>query len=263
MRHPSDAPLRRFGEGAAASLPLAAAVVPFGMIFGAIAVNSGLTEADAILMSAIVYAGASQFVAIDLWGQGVPLWSIALSVLAVNFRHVLYGAALTPALRGLRRATRAAFLLMLVDAVFAIVEKRLQDGRGFDACVYAGAGVSIYLMWIAGSVAGALFGKMIEDPETLALDMLLPLFFLSLVVGFRARPHWGPTVAVAAAVSLLVYHAPALGLPLLGPPWHIMTGAAAGIAAAVLLAGRGGGPVPVDTAAEEETFEPPTREVGR
>jgi len=249
-------------EGVMASIPLVPGIVPVGALFGAVAVGSGLTPLDAIVMSGVVYAGASQFVAIDLWGQGIPAWSIILSVLAVNFRHVLYSAALTPVFRRLRPATRAAFLPMLVDPLFAFVEKRLQDGRGFSRAAYVGMGITLYVMWLTGSVAGALFGELVEDPDVLALDMLMPLFFLTLVMGFRSRPNWGPTVLAAAVTSVLVYHAPVVGLTVLGPPWHITAGAVAGIAAAVLLAGRGDA-VPLDQAAEEETFEPAAREVGR
>jgi len=251
--------LESLREGVVASLPLFPGIAPVGALFGAIAVAGGLTKADAVLMSAIVYAGASQFVAIDLYGQGVPAWPIVLSVFAVNFRHVLYSAALTPVFRRLRRSTRAAFLPLLIDPVFAYVEKRLEDGRGFDPFTYLAMGLTFYVMWVASSAVGAFFGALVEDPEALALDMLLPLYFLTLVLGFRARPNWSVTVIVAGVVSALVYHAPAAGLTMLGSPWHITAGAAAGILAAVLLA-RGGESVSIERAAGEETFEPASGE---
>lgn len=259
MNTPARTTLSDFREGIVAILPIFPGLVPVGILFGAIAVAEGLTKADAILMSAIVYAGASQFVAIDLYGQDVPAWPIVLSVLAVNFRHVLYSAALTPVFRRLRPATRVLFLPLLVDPLFAWVEKRLGEGRGFSPAGYLGMGLTCYLSWVASSAAGAVFGQLVGDPHALALDMFLPLYFLTLVVSFRARPNWAATVLAAGIVSTLVYHAPAVGLTMLGSPWHISAGAAAGILAAVLLA-RGGEPVPIERAAEEETMEPAPRE---
>jgi predicted branched-subunit amino acid permease len=168
---------------------------------------------------------------------------------------VLYSAALTPAFRPLRRATKAGLFPLLVDPVFAFAEKRLAEGRGFSPGAYLGMGIVLYVNWVAGSAIGAIFGQLVQDPEALSLDMVLPVYFLTLVMGFRARPGWGIVVATSAAVSIAVYHAPALGLSWLGPPWHITAGAAGGILAAVLVAGSGR-PVPVAQAAQEETFEP-------
>ncbi len=83
-----------FREGMRASLPVIVAVLPFGLLFGALAVENGLTVAEAVLMSATVYGGASQMVGIELFGQKIAPWLIVLSIFAVNFRHVLYSAAL-------------------------------------------------------------------------------------------------------------------------------------------------------------------------
>ena len=247
---------RNIREGLAASLALAPGILPFGALFGAVAVGSDLTRADAIIMSAAVYAGASQLVAIDLWGQSVPLWWVVVSVLAVNFRFVLYSAALTPIFHRLGTLTRFAFLPLLVDPLFADTQKRLEEGKGFSPAAYAAMGLALYTMWVGSSVAGAFFGALVEDPRALALDMIMPLFFLTLVMGFRGRPHWGATVGVAGIVSILVHSAPSIGLTMLGAPWHIMAGAAAGIAAAVALSSGDEKPVSLGPAAEDDPLEP-------
>jgi predicted branched-subunit amino acid permease len=103
-----------FLAGARESVPVVVAVVPFGLLFGALAVEHGLSILEAILMSATLYAGASQMVGIDLFGTRIAPWMIVLSIFAVNFRHVLYSATLgrqldhwTP-LQRLVRAPRGA-----------------------------------------------------------------------------------------------------------------------------------------------------------
>ncbi len=83
-----------FWEGARASIPVMVSASPFAMLFGALAVANGLSVFEATLMSATVFGGASQMVGIELFGQKVAPWLIVLSIFAVNFRHVLYSAAI-------------------------------------------------------------------------------------------------------------------------------------------------------------------------
>lgn len=207
------------------------AVSPIGALFGALAVGRDLSPTEAVVMSAALYAGASQFVAIDLVGQNVPLWSIVLSVLAVNFRLVLYSAALTPLVRALPWRTKAPLFFLLVDPVFAHVQRARP---GLDLAGYFGMAVLLYVAWVASTVLGVLFGQLLDDADAFAVDMLLPIYFLALVMGFRSRPNWLLTVAVSAAVAAFVYKAPAWGLTFLGSPWHVTIGGVAGILAAIL-----------------------------
>jgi predicted branched-subunit amino acid permease len=221
--------------GFAEGLPIVVATSPFGLVFGAIAVNTGLTTGDAVLLSATVYAGASQMVSIELFGKAVPLWAIVLSVLAVNFRHVLYSAALTRIIRRESTVSKAVIFFLLVDPQFALTAKRASDGRPFSLTWYLALGVPVYLNWILMTAIGAQFGALISDPRAFAVDLFLPIYFLALVMSFRGRGHWGLTVAVSAAVSTAVYYAPLAGLGFLGPPWHVTLGGLAGVLAAAAM----------------------------
>lgn len=221
-------------QGIADFIPILIAVLPVGAMFGTLAVGAGLTPFEAVLMSLTMYAGASQMVAIDLWGAHVPAWSILLSVLAVNFRHILYSAAMTKIVSRHRPLTRAAMLFFLVDPTYAVSANREARGERVTLAYYFGGAAVCYATWAASTFVGAAFGKLIANPHALAIDMILPIYFLSLLLGFRARARWGRVVLASAVVSSLVYHAPALGIPWLGSPWHISLGAAAGILAAVI-----------------------------
>lgn len=240
------------------ALPVLIAAGPVGLLFGALAVAKGLTPLDAVLMSATVYAGASQMVAIDLFEARVPAVAIVLSVFAVNFRHILYSAAMTPMVRPLTARAKAGVFAVLIDPQFALAEKRMEEGRPFSLAWYFGLAATTYAMWVATALIGALFGRLIRDPDALALDMLFPIYFLALVMGFRKRAGWWPVVAVSAAVSSLVFHAPHLGVDGLGSPWHVSLGALAGVATAGMLAGEdaaGKGVAGKDAAGEDVAGE--------
>ena len=251
---PSSSSIAQFRRGVITSLPVVTAVMPVGAVFGALAVAKGLTPAETIISSATMYAAASQFVAIDMFGARVPGWSIILSVFAVNFRHLLYSAAITPLVRPLPWRIKGMLFPLLVDPVFAFVEKDRAEGRSFSVAAYFGIASAMWIAWVGSTAIGAMFGRLITHPERFALDMLLPIYFLALVMGFHGKPRFWLTGLVSAAVSALVYHAPALGIPL-GPPWHVTIGGLAGILVAAFAAPRGG-PVTLEEVALAEAGAP-------
>ncbi|HEX2255478.1 MAG TPA: AzlC family ABC transporter permease [Afifellaceae bacterium] len=226
---PSPAPRAEFLRGARDIVPIVAAASPFGIVFGALAVQKGLSFAEAMAMSAIIYAGASQFAALELWAPPLPVWAILFSVLAVNFRHVLYSAALGRRMRHWPAAGRLAGFGLMVDPIYALAE--LNGGARLSGAYYAGIALPLYFAWVAATAVGAAFGNLITDPVALGLDFVLTAYFLILVLGFRARPNAGWIIVTAAVGSIAAYLT-------IGPPWHIGAGAFAGIGIAAALAGR-------------------------
>lgn len=219
-----------FLRGARDIVPIIAAAAPFGLVFGALAVQKGLTFTETMLMSAVIYAGASQFAALELWNPPLPVWAILFSVLAVNFRHVLYSAALGRKMRHWPAAGRLAGFGLMVDPIYALAE--LNGGARLSGAYYAGIALPLYFSWVAATAIGAGFGNLIADPRALGLDFVLTAYFLILVLGFRARPN-APLIIVTAAVGSIA------AFLTVGPPWHIAAGAIAGIVMAAGLAGSG------------------------
>ncbi|PWJ83945.1 putative branched-subunit amino acid permease [Pseudaminobacter salicylatoxidans] len=216
-----------FWRGARLSIPVIVASGPFAMLFGAIAVDNGFSVFEATLMSAAVFGGASQMVGIELFGHHVAPWLIVLSIFAVNFRHVLYSAAVGRHLAHWPLAQQAAAYFLLTDPQYAFAESAGQKGK-VSFVWYMGAALAVYVPWVLLTAAGALFGKLIPDTKALGVDFLLPIYFLGLVMDFRKRPLWLPIVAVSAVASILAYK-------LVGSPWHVSLGALAGVALAVIL----------------------------
>lgn len=221
-------PRSELRRGVRDSLPIVAAAAPFGLLFGALAVDNGLSVGEAVLMSATVYAGASQMVGIELFGSEVAPWLIVFSVFAVNFRHVLYSAALGRKMGLIPGWRKAVAFFFLIDPQFAAAEARSEKGHPLTMAWFMGMALPIYLFWILEAWLGALFGSLIANPEIYGLDFLLAIYFLGLVLGFRGRANWLPVVLAASVGSVGAYF-------FVGSPWHVSLGALAGIAVAVVM----------------------------
>lgn len=217
-----------FWHGIQAGLIVAMSTTPFGLLFGAIAVDGGVTPLEATLMSGIIFGGASQLVGVQMFGSHVPAWLIVLSVFAVNFRHILYSAAMTPMVKDFGPVQKAAAFFFLTDPQFAEAAKRVDRVGKLETAWYFGAAFIIYVVWVGSSALGAVFGQLIGNPKAWAFDALLPIYFLGLVMGFRKRPLFGAVVPVSAAASII-------GMHTVGSPWHVSIGAVAGIIAALIL----------------------------
>jgi 4-azaleucine resistance transporter AzlC len=237
MRDSASTPSFRasFGEGVRDILPVIAAASPFGLVFGALAAERGLSFVEIVLMSAVIYAGASQFAALELWVTPLPVLAILFAVLAVNFRHVLYSAALGRRMRHWPAGRRLAAFSLMVDPVYALSE--LKGGARLSGAYYAGLALPMYVSWVAATTVGAAFGGLIREPQAWGFDFVLTAYFLVLVTGFRARPNAGPIIAAAAGGAVAAHL-------VVGPPWHIGVGALVGIAVAAALAGRARGAAP-------------------
>ena len=222
-----------FRRGLRDIVPIMIATVPFGIVYGALAEKTGLSLGENLAMSGLVYAGASQFVALQFWAHPLPFWTIFLSVLAVNLRHVLYSAALGRKIGHWPPPARYAGFGLLVDPIFALAE--LRGGERPSAAYYFGIAVPLYLNWIAATAIGALFGNLITDPQAIGFDFVVTSYFIFLVVGFRKRPNALPVILASAAGSVLVFLTA-------GPPWHFAGGAVAGMSVAAMLAPTGKAP---------------------
>ena len=212
----------QFLRGARRSIPIVVATTPFGMLFGALAVANGLTVGQSVLMSATLFAGASQLVGIQLFSQNIAPWVIVFSILAVNFRHVLYSAAIGRRMGAFSGLQKAVAFFLLTDPQYAETEQAAEAGRKISFAWYMGLAVPVYVFWLLDGVIGAIFGRLIKDPHGLGIDFLLPIYFLGLVMSFRKRANWLPVVAASAVASVVAFH-------LVGSPWHVSLGGLAGV----------------------------------
>ncbi|WP_267550162.1 AzlC family ABC transporter permease [Rhizobium rhizogenes] len=217
-----------FIDGLKGGIPVGLATAPFGALFGALARDQGMSVGELTLMSSTVYAGASQMVGLDLFGHNVQAWLIVLSILAVNFRHVLYSAAIARYIRSFSLVEKFLTFFFLVDPQFAETIKRDESGKPVTFAWYIGSATMIYIPWVLASFAGGLLGSLIGDPRSIGLDILLPIYFLGIVIGFRKRDNFLPVVVASAAASAIAHR-------YIGSPWHVSIGALVGVAVAAFL----------------------------
>ncbi|MGE0586208.1 MAG: AzlC family ABC transporter permease [Flavobacteriaceae bacterium] len=210
--------------------PIIPAAVPIGLLFGAIAASKGLSPLEVWLMSALVFAGGAQFAAVELWMPPLPVAAILFSTLLINSRHVLMGASIAPKLGAFSAPVRTVALFFMIDEIWAMSERRAMMERVTPAYWFT-MGLILILMWSLSSAAGAIVGAAIENPARYGFDFVFTAMFIGLVMGFWKSRHAGAGIIAAAIASALVHLA-------FGPPWHVVAGAAAGLAAAWATAGR-------------------------
>jgi 4-azaleucine resistance transporter AzlC len=178
--------------------PVMLTSVVVGATYGVLARQAGLGVVETSASSLIVFAGASQFVMIDLLKGGAGAPAVALAVLLINARHLLMGASLRPFVDGVDRRRRALLAYVLVDESFALAIGWFRRGhRG--VAYYATIGAGMWLSWNGGTLAGALLGGGIERPERYGVDFAITATFVAIVaLGIRHRAD--VTVAAVAAV---------------------------------------------------------------
>jgi predicted branched-subunit amino acid permease len=218
----------QFIDGVKLGIPVIISAAPFGLLFGALAVAKGLSIFEAVLMSAAVYGGASQMVGIELFGDRIAPWLIVLSIFAVNFRHLLYSAAIGKQLAHWPKLQQAVGYFVLTDPTYAETERALERGRTPSFAWYMGMSLPIYVSWVFATWVGAQFGRLVTNPQTFGFDFLLPLYFLGLLMSFRKRVLWLPVVLTSGVASILAYK-------FVGSPWHVSLGAIAGITLAAII----------------------------
>jgi 4-azaleucine resistance transporter AzlC len=211
-----------FFAGAKKCTPVCIAAGPFGALFGALAVEGGMSTFEAVLMSLTIFAGASQMVGIDLFGQTIPAWVIVISIFAVNFRHVLYSASIGRHLSHWTSWQRIIGFHFLIDPQYAESEARIERGKRIDFAWYMGLALPVWFFWVFTTWVGAIFGNLLEDSHIYGIDFLLPIYFLGLVMGFRKRSFWLPVFATSAIAAIIAYET-------VGSPWHVSIGAVAGV----------------------------------
>ena len=208
---------KSFWAGVRDELPLLIGVMPFGLIYGVLAINAGLSPAAAQMMSSIVFAGSAQFITTQLVQEAVPGLVIVLTIAVVNMRHMLYSASIAPYLRSLSMKWKVLLSYLLTDEAYAvaIIDYERRGVTPFGHWYFLGTGLTLWLSWQVSTAAGILVGATL--PESWPLDFALPVTFIALVMPtLRDRPAVAASLT-AGAIALLAYDLPyKLGLMLAG-----------------------------------------------
>ncbi|MBU2546843.1 MAG: AzlC family ABC transporter permease [Proteobacteria bacterium] len=198
------APFEPFLAGARAVAPLMLGVIPFGIVAGVGAAGVGLPALQAFAPSFVIFAGAAQLAMMDLLGRGAPALVITLTALIINLRMAMYSASLAPHFRGLPLGWKAALSYFLTDQAYAVSIIRYQRpmALGEKAFYYAGAGMSLWAVWQASTLAGVTVGARV--PPGWSLDFAVPLMFLALLIpAVKDRASGAAALCAGLAAVLL------------------------------------------------------------
>jgi len=196
--------------GARDIVPLIVGAIPFGLIFGTLAQGSGLSFGAALGMSAFVFAGSSQFIALGLLATGSTLPLIVLTTIIVNLRHMLYAASLLPHVQHLSQPWKAVIGFFLTDEAFAIAIRRYQqpDPSPHKHWYYLGAAVAMYLNWQLCTWLGLTVGQLIPNAAAWGLDFAMVATFIGMIVPYATTRPMVAAISTAGLVAVL-----ANGLP--------------------------------------------------
>lgn len=212
-----------FLAGARAIAPVLLGAVPFGLVAGAAAVSADLTVAQALGLSTVVFAGASQLAAIELLGRDAAFLVVVGTALVINARLVMYSASIAPYFDGVSRARRALIAYLLTDQAYALSVTRFRE-HGPSVWYYFGTAAPLWVVFVAATAVGAVGGAQL--PSALPLGFAVPLVFLAVLT-----PAVTDDASVVAAVVGGAVAVAGAGLPLnLG----LLAGALSGVAAGLL-----------------------------
>jgi 4-azaleucine resistance transporter AzlC len=186
------------------------AVGLYGISFGVLAVAAGLTPAQAAVMSMLVFTGASQFAFVGVLAAGGAALAAIGPAVALALRNTAYGVSVAPILpRRLHKRALAAQLVIDESTAMA----RAQDDAHHARRAFLVTGISVWIFWSAGTVAGAFLGGVIGDPKALGLDAMFPAAFLALIATQLRRPGAPAAAATGAVIALLLVPVAPAGVP--------------------------------------------------
>ena len=217
-------PKAEFLAGVRDQLPILLGVVPFGLIFGALAISVGVPPLAAQGFSLLVFAGSSQFIAVGLIGEMAPAIVIIVTIFVVNLRHALYSASMSPNFARLRLRWKLSLSWLLTDEAFATASARYRRSNTASAHWYTlGTGLTLWTTWQLSTALGIFLGGGI--PASFPLAFALPLTFIALLVPTLVDR---PTVIAAASAGIVALILNGLPLKL-----GLMLGTLVGIAIGV------------------------------
>lgn len=211
---------REFLTGCRDELPLQFGCIPFGLLYGIAAINAGISPWLAQLGSAIVFAGASQLVIVQMIAAGAAALPIGTTLSVINLRHLLYSASVAPHVRHLSRPWRLLLAYLLTDEAYAVAILRYQrsddnsdrqkaidrsvfnpSSQDFRHWYFLGCGFTLWFFWQISSAIGIFFGATV--PPEWDIDFAVPLTFIALLALLMRQQGATATAMVAGLAAIL------------------------------------------------------------
>jgi 4-azaleucine resistance transporter AzlC len=206
---PQSTPRSEFWAGVRTLLPILLGTMPFGLIYGVLALEAGLSPLAALAMSSIVFAGSAQFLGVQLIALQTPLLIMWLATFLLNLRHVLYSASVAPYVQHLSPRWRSLLAYLLTDEAYVVTITHYLNSdtpRRYKQWFFLGAGLMLWSSWQLATAVGIFLAAQV--PAAWSLDFAVPLTFIAL-----AFPSVKDRAAAAAALSAGAVAVAAAGWP--------------------------------------------------
>lgn len=185
-------------------LPLAVAVIPWGILCGSLAIQVGLTPFQSQMMSLIVFAGAAQLAGVALIGATSPIIPILSSTFVISSRHLLYSAVFQEHVKELPWIKRILLAFFLTDEMFAVTCSFLEKNKYFNYLYALVSGVVFYLVWNVSTFIGIVAGESIDNLESLGLDFAIAATFIAIVIPIINSKSIFISVLVSAGTAIIL-----------------------------------------------------------
>jgi 4-azaleucine resistance transporter AzlC len=196
-------------DGVRAALPLAPGPFVFGLSFGVLAEAAGMGAIAAVVMSATTFAGSAQFAVASILETGGTIAAAITAAVFLNARYAAISVSVASIFPG-RRLRRFFESQLIVDESWALSGR---SGR-FEWATLIGAGLLLYVLWVASTALGTLVGGALEDPDVLGLDAAFAVLFLALAMPYLRERRALLAAALAVAITLVLTPLTPAGVPL-------------------------------------------------
>jgi 4-azaleucine resistance transporter AzlC len=191
-----------FFSGVKDIFPILLGIAPFGVLYGATAISAGLDKLQSLLMSVIIFAGASQIVLLDQIKKNTPFITILLVMFLINLRMALYSVSMAQHIKRESLITRLLGAYLLTDEAYAVSANRFNDSNIKKMPYYFGAAVSVWVTWQLSTAAGVFLGNQL--PQHLSLDFAIPLTFLALLINFLKKKKF-LIAAITTGIAMVMF----------------------------------------------------------
>ncbi len=199
---------QEFKAGVLDELPMQLGIVPFGLVFGVLGLESGLSPLQTICLSLILFGGASQIVFAQMIAAATPFGIILSSVTMINLRHVLYGLSMANYLSRLPLYWRIMLAYLLTDEAYAVSIKRFSQQLPSSQMHFhlLGSGLTLHLFWQTSTISGVLIGQIL--PDMLSFGFVIPLTFIAILAPLIKQPAELVAASLATATVFATYPLP-------------------------------------------------------
>jgi predicted branched-subunit amino acid permease len=197
-----------FVEGFVANIPIGISVAVFGSVCGMMSSQAGMRFYEMTLMNLFIFAGSSQLVMVQMWGEHLDVLGIILAALMMNLRYFLIGASLHSLFTGCSPKEKRMYMHLVADKNWAITMQKMKT-KTISPLFLFGGGVCLVLIWSGSTSVGYLLGSFIADPNKYALDFAFISIFTALSFKmYQGKQSIFPWIIAAFTACLSEYLIP-------------------------------------------------------